>query len=741
MCAKKSEEASHLSILEAVEALSSIADLDFEREVDVATKEEIAEQNELVTSRTVQWIGEEGPDSTVELIKDTFHVVLDYVRNFYKHEYRYVGKPRVVEGVKTIMVLVGEAAQKLDKYTTLFHRTRAKRVKAIKEYKQLQEFYLTRIARKIEEEVLGKWILELTKETMARKKAAALKGKKTISSKHVFIDLESVKRDTGYELFFLKKEDGTRFYNPRLTRNIKLICDFGESITMPKAMDPFVHIKIWQDHAVHIVAKSILNAQGGLLDRYFHESKRSWRRELVCALNKAIMALLMSGNPKNLLRNAPAKSCIEYFVDFQFFLREALKSREYQRYLAYPPKKSARFTLCLLELTHSLSSALFVSTPGYQELLPVFEDIFQEAESAVSPEHTEAAKESHMLWSRLASGYAAIKKLIKLHPNGPLVKDLDILEKGVYFAFDPIAQFNIPYQLYSLYLQEHKMTNIRIPSPTYQEFIHKVKILEEFKGFLRAFSRSGLKRKHLIINFQDRTSWREHMRCLAIEQLQRSPEFSKLLTVVTIAKDTEFYHQVASYRGDNHAAIFIEHFKEHLSDENCGYFFPENIKKELFPKFVDGVIDAVHRIFFSDMNVLTVKNRQDFIEVFYLFLQLKLIELIQPDTFSLMCKDSVDVGGVASTQLYAFLKILHDEELVEADVDHMNFILYCAPLLIRERIILPDVFDRMIDVLKRIEMVKHELGARNFGKIINEAFGRFYNTPILKTMVALPVMK
>jgi len=571
-------------------------------------------------------------------------------------------------------------------------------------------------------------------------KVTKLKGKKPIQTEHVFIDLESVKRDTEYELFYLKKEDGTRFFNPRLIRNIKLVCDSGESIEGGMESDPLSKINIWQDHMMQVAAKNILQTQGVLLDRFFGEAKKSWKRELVAALNKAIIALMMSSNPRNLLRNSPVKSCLEYFLDFQFFLRMALKSREYQRLMVYPPKRSNRLAHCLLDLTHSLCRALFSSIQGYQELLPVFENVLHKAEQAQSPEHSKAAAECNMLWSRLAADYSAMKKLIRKHPNGPLVKDLEILQHGIYHVFDPIAHFNIPNQLYSLYLQEHKMTNVRIPTPTYQEFIHKAEILEEFKGFLRAYSRPQFKRKHLIINLQDRTSWKEHFRSVALEDLQKNRNFAKSLTVVTLAKDTEFYHQLAPYHEDNHANIFIKHFKEHLSDENCGFYFPKSIFNTLFPEFVDDVIDTIHRIFFSNRNVLPKGNRLDFIEIFYLFLELKLIELTTPDTFSLACKDGIDKGGVASTQLYAFLKILNDEELNVSDFDHINFMLYTAPLLIRERIIQAEPFDRMINVLKRIEEAKEELGNVNFEKIIKEAFGRFYNTPILNAMVVIPTL-
>ncbi len=736
---KKQEAGGHLSILDAVEALETIADLDFEREVDVASEEEINEQNQKVTLRTVKWLSNEDPDETPKLIQETFHVVLEYLKDVYKTESIIVGKPRIVEGVKTIMVLVGEAAQKLDKFTTIFQHTKTKSVKDLKEYKQLQEFYLSRIARKIDEGILGKWILELTKGALAKRETTdKLVARKSISTNYVFIDLESVKKDTEYELFFLRKEDGSRFFNPRLIRNIKLVCDFGESINFEKATDPFLDVKIWQDHAMHVVAKEILRSMGGLLDRYFHETKRSWRREMVAELNKAIMALLMCSNSRNLLRNAPAKSCTEYFKDFHYFLRMALKSREYQRFVVYPPKKSARLAHCILDVSHNLCKGVFTGVHGYQELLPVFEKFFREAVGAQSSEHTKAAKVSKTLWSSLASDYSAIKKYAKQHPNGPLEKVLEILEYGTYHVFDPIGQSNIPYQNYSLYLEEHKMTNIHLPTPTIQEFIHKATIVDEFKGFLRSLSKSQFRRKHLLINLQDKTSWKEHIRCVALEELQSGGPFSKMLDVVTIAKDTEFYNQVTPYQLDNHAEVFIQHFKENLEDENCGYFFPKWIKKKLFPEFIDGVINAVHQVFFGGMNVLTVNNRKDFIEVFYLFLQLKLLEMVQPDSFSFTCKDGIDTGGTSTAQLFAFLKILNDKDYSANDKEHINYILYIAPIILRERVILPEKIDRMIQAIKRIETTKAELGQREFKKMVMESFAKIYNTPILQSLTLVP---
>ncbi|ADI38044.1 putative uncharacterized protein [Waddlia chondrophila 2032/99] len=736
---KQYDKQNYLSILDAVETLSSIVDIDFEREIEVANDEEIKEQDEMVTAHTMHWLETEDRQNTVKHIKETFHVVHEYLKDFYEHEYSYVSKPKVMEGVKTIMVLVGEAAKKLDKFTTLFKETKERSVKNLKEYRDLQEFYLTRIARKIDEGILGKWILELTKGSMAKRKAKAeLKAKPMISVKHVFIDMESVKNDTEYELFFLRKEDGSRFFNPRLIRNIKLTADFGQKIRSKKSSDPLEQINIWQDHLIHVAARNILQAQGGILDRFFREAKESWRRELASELYKAVVALMMCACPKNLLSNAPTKACTEYFIDFHHFLRNAYVTGEYQRYLAYPPKKSSKMAHILMDLVHGLSRAMFTRIKAYQQLVTVFEKMVEEANQMQSEEHQKAAEESNTLWSRLAGDYAALSKMMKTHPNGPLVKVLEVLEKGAYHVFDPIAQLNLPGVMYSLFMGENRITNLHLPAPMNQGFIHQAEIVNEFKGFLRAYMSGQFKRKHLLFNFQDRTSWKEHVRAVNLEQLSNQRLFSKYLTVVSLPKDTDFYHQVSPYQDDHQAGLFIEHFKDNLSDESCGFVFPFYLSKKLFPNFINQLFEGVHKLFFHERNVLSVKDRLDFIEIFYMLLELKIIEEEQPATFSMTCKDGIDIGGCASAELFGFLKMINNQVLSNDEYMEYCTSLFMPAIISRERIIHTDRFGRMITAFKRIESTQQEMGKKAFAKAFDELLGSLFHSPILRSELAFP---
>ncbi len=728
----------NISIIEAVDALSSIADLEFDRDTGIVQKHEVVLEDEKIDYKTVHWLHERDAPSTMHLVKEIFRVILHYLKQFYKKEYGYLTDPRTVEGIKTIMVLVGEAAKKLDKYTILFKEAKSKSVTQFKEYRQLQDFYLSKIDRKIDEGILSKWILGLSlgwqKETNI-----ALTGTKTESEaftevRHVFVDLETVKKDSEYELFFIRKDDGSRFFSPRLLRNIKLVCDFGSYFGSRPEIDPLESIKIWHDRILHACGRNMIRSLGPQMQQFYHDMCKHRGNELIIIVNKAMMALLLSSHAHNLLRHNPNKTCGEYFEDFQYFLREAMHNREYQRWLAYPPEKN-HFGNDVMDMIHLLDRGVFVTLQGMQEMIPVISGLVKQASQTQSKEHLDEITVSKSLWSRMTSDYAAMTKLLKHHPNGPLIKVLDILEEHSYHVFDPLMQHNVPNQLYDISFNEKRINLIRMPAPILQEVINKAAIDEEFKGFLRANNKRGF--KHLLFNLQDKTSWRECARSSAVEDLQNQDEFKKSLAVVTLATDTDFYHQLAPYNQNNHAVNFMDQFKEHILGEDTGFYFPEAIDRKALSKFIDKTFETIHRIFFSSKNVLVRESRTDFIEIFYLLLQLKIVEWLNPDSFSFTCKDGIDIGESYGAGLFAFLKLINHREWTESDWEYFNFMLYGPALIIRERIMLPEKFNRMASAIRAIENAQREFGVNNFADIIKEGFLE-YKSPVLSAELLYP---
>lgn len=703
-----------ISIIEAVETLSSLADLEFDQETGIVQKSDLVVESKKTPLRPANWLKEKDVPKTVNLVKKTFRAILNYLRQFHKNESEYETDHKTLDGIKTIMVLVGEAAKKMDKYTSIFKQKES--ITQLKEYQQLQEFYRTKIARKIDDGVFSQWILGLTLGKGKEGREIAFtpfpeKIDKLTNTNHVFVDLDAVKKDTEYELFFIRKEDGSRFFSPRLLRNIHLICGFGSYFGEKKESDPFEGTKQWVDRVLHAFACEILKSFGDRLDHFFHDVRKNKGYEIIQIMNKALIALILSANHQNLLRYQPVKCCAEYFEDFQGFLRQAIQNEYYRKWMTYSSKEQHYFAIDLIEMIHTLCRAIHTHLKGMEEMKPIIQGLIYEA-MGLYPEEKVNKSIDLNITGRIGIEYAAMTKLIKHHPNGPLLKVMDILEEGAHQAFDPLLQHNIPNQLFDLHVNDKRYAFLRLPAPIRQEFINKAWINDEFRVWLQSSAKGAIVSKHLLINLEDRTSWREYIRSHVLEDLQNQPEFKHVLSVVTLSYDTDFYHQLSPYHKINHANLFKEQFKDFLLDENAGYFFPSKIDRKDLSSFIDGAFESIHRLFFSSKNVLVRENRLDFIDIFYILLQLKLIDWLEPDTVSLTCKDGVDLGEASSVAIFAFLKLIQSQEWTEGDWERLHLMLYAPSLLVRERLMIPDRFNRMLNALKAIERAKHEFGDR-----------------------------
>lgn len=733
----KGNEGSGISILEAVETLSDIADLEILPDIGIAEKHNIKLNDNIISYRSVQWMHGNEIEERLDQLREIFKVILAYLRDYYKKKHLSVESQPNIEGVKNIMLLVGEAAKKLDRFTALFNLSASHHVTHWKEYKQLQDFYLNHFARKIDEGVLSKWIYGLAHRAFMESPSPTIKEKE-FQTKHVFVDLESVKKDLEYELFFMRKEDGTRFYSPRLIRNIKLICDFGDYIGERDTDDPLSDLQVWQDRFMHACAKDLYHVLKPVFKDFFTVGMKHKDKEIVELLRNTIMALALCSHPKHLSKNSPTKCCLEYFHDLQSYLRQVLQSREYQKLTAYEPDITETTACNILDTVHALCSGFYRLMKGYHEMIAPIQSLLREAKQDISPEHLEAAKKSHQLWSQLACDHTALVKLFKNHSSGPLLKVLNTIENDVNVAFDPLMQNNIPSQLFSLYFNETKIDCLHLPCPIHQDAINKASVNEEFKAFILDLKSRHSEGKHLIINLQDRTSWKEEARCKVLEELQFKEDFENDLVVVTIPKDTEFYYQTPPYLEEKHSEVFIKNLKNHVLSDSSGFFFPKAIKQQLASGFIESLAQAVLRIFFHNKNVLLQENRMDFIEIFYVFLQLKLIEIVKPSSFSFTCKDCLDIGSSTSALLFSILKLLNEDRLNDHEIDYINVLLYASSILIRERLISPERFKRYLNALKLFEVVRDEHNQSNFKLIAHEAFGRLFKSNILDSILIIP---
>ena len=318
-----------LSILDAVENLNKLVDADSLGEIEVTEDSLLISHKgeEAGGLREIYWVHAGSSDEqTYEVIKETFRSLLEHLQTSYQNQIKGGRDTKhFAEGVSTIMVLVGETTEKLNRFGTLFKD----RITHLTEYKDLQDFYRNKVIKETFIEFIKKPIskerVELVKEEVLEKELQELLGEKEkvqeISGVHILNDLEVIKRDHLYELFYLKNEAGHNFYTYHLARNIKVACNFGEYAKEYFGDDPLLQLKNWEDKELHLRARQILKVCNRKIERFYREAMKHKGMDVVVSLHNALMALMLASNPRNLIRQFSLKGCQFYFSDFLVFLR------------------------------------------------------------------------------------------------------------------------------------------------------------------------------------------------------------------------------------------------------------------------------------------------------------------------------------------------------------------------------------------------------------------------------------
>jgi hypothetical protein len=309
------------------------------------------------------------------------------------------------------------------------------------------------------------------------------------------------------------------------------------------------------------------------------------------------------------------------------------------------------------------------------------------------------------------------RTLLHKFPSGPLFKILDTVrhnqEEGILVPFDPWIQGNLPMRLYSLKKGKTLVDVLSFAAPIRQSMIHRVEIIDEFRGFLRYLSAIGKGKKHLLIHLQDRLSWRETARSTAIEDLQNNQSFSSNLVVLTLPKDSDFYHQRNAFSDLTQAEQFLSVFKEQLENpEKSGFYFPSQWKKGDLLKFADSAFATIHKYVFEDKNTLTRQMREDFIEIFYQMIVVEAMNRFGSDSLSFTCKDGVDAGAFASGMFYGFLKAVEGNLQTKENLDFLRFLFYWKALSVRERASDPERFLRTLSSLETWAKALEEGGSK-----------------------------
>ncbi len=709
-----------ISVMEAVDNLSHMA------EVDVTVPEESEKPLELTEEQLTErmhllsWHGPEYHQYNQERIRETYRAILKYLKDLFEKEKGQLREEETQRGVQAMILLAGEAAQKIDNYTDIFKKE-GESVTELKEYKELQQYYLTKIAQRFQKttETEEKW----------QKEWGAGVGEDALGvQKGGLKNLESVRRDKDYELFLIRNEEGHPFFNRSLMQHLQLIGQFDFMLRDVTRENPFLRIPMILDKEAQAAAKEVLHLSSAYVEEYYKEALKYKHNAFVVQINKALMALMLAANPRNLMQTAAGKYCLDYYSDFHTYLRSALQSKEYLRFVANPPPLSEQFQHSLVNLTHLLSASFFLRSLSKKEMIAFIRMLIEKGGKDSKEEKPTSSPLS--LWNILLDQDDNIRHLLKQYPNGPLMMTLRLFSQDKQLSgFDPFAEQNYPGLIYTISVDDFHISCLKLPSPTLQQKIASAQPTQEFLAFLRAIGSKKRNQRHLLINLQDRTSSHELPRCTALEEMQKLSEFSGALTVATLAKNGDFYLQTGEYLELNDAKDFKKQFKEQIaSAEQCGFYFPPEIDQKMLLKFADEALDIVHKVFFGGKGTLIHKNRLDFIEIFYLLFILKLVEEGKPDILSFTCKDAIDTGAAASAELFAFLRMMNNASVwSKEEKDFLLWMLYSPALSLRERAIDAQRLNRMVSALS---CVNAELEAH--AKATVDACSKLYKLPFFK---------
>ena len=708
-----------MTLVEALDNLSSMADLDIE---NVKKEKEAARGGGKVTASPYRWLDFGDDAHTVENIKQTFRALHVYLKEIYHKDKERLFDPEVQQGVRAMMLLAKEAAINIDKYTDILrHGVAAKKAEDLSEYKNLTEFYEKKLLKKFQKVADLK---EFWKEEWGESEEDFLD-----IEKRGIKDIEAVKRDKQYELLYLKKEDGKRFFNDHLLRHIKLVVDFDRIILLDTYDDPFTKVQKVLDKDAIESARQIKQEVLGHTGKFFKRHDHFRSSEFYNYLSFAIYSLCLATSHHNLIEEGGKKSCSQYYYDFLKHLDAAFTATDYLKFEKEEFEELDVFIREMMMLAFQLCAQFFVKVGSKDRSIGL---INQLADKELPGGKKRVPRNSQHLWSSFFDENEHIASVIRRYPNGPVFKTLDnFIDKERHKSFDPIYQENYPRSLYHVFNEGMRISCIRLPSPTRQTNIAKASCTPIFKGFVNAVRHLGNSQKFLYFNMQDRTSWNEHARCHAIESLPKDALYSDFLDVCTFAKDTTFYHQTEDYTNTKSAADFINLLKQQvLSGEECGFFYPKSISIKYLEAFVNQCVDLIHKSIFGGRNALSRKNRMDFIEIFYNFFYLKIIELIQPTHLSFSCKDSVDVGPATYSGFFAFIKLLsEDHDWSCEEEDFFMWMMQNPAITYRERPIHLDRFNRAVSALA---VLNAELDTDR-AKML-KAFEKLYDTPILKNL-------
>ncbi|MEN9343479.1 MAG: hypothetical protein RLZZ453_266 [Chlamydiota bacterium] len=559
-------------------------------------------------------------------ISQVFHTLYLYAQ--YLITSQIFSQEEMKQGVRSLLALSLEAAERLE-------RIQGKgTVSSLKEFQDLNNLYHHKVLP-----------LFPKKEDEELRMGLSFKG----HSDGILEGLHSVKEDRDYEFFLIRKEDGSSYVTPAMKAHIALLDQVNTLFCQEDSI--VLKAALGHDRVCHEMAKQILKEKMGLIDSFYKEAFKFKHHDFIKSVNKALMALMLCANPRNLKSNSTGKVCAEYYQDFHLYLRNACTAPSKRR-----EGKLDHFLQHVMHLKEELLSALFLID------LPIFE--LGTKMDAPLPLCKEIDRQKKTIADQLAKTFC-----------GPLAKASDTIRKRKV-GFDPLIQRTPLGQLYRLTLKGHEVSVLSLPAPVIQESVNKAVLAPEFIDFKAQLLKEG--KAHLLINLQERGAWRGHARSSCLE----SAHDAKSLFVISLDRHTDFYHQSGPYVEWDDPEEFFKLCEEQMFSQGTGFFLAPEFKSLLKP-----LCKKIHISCFDGKERLTQKNRCDFIEILEWLFVIKVVEALKVDSLSFADKDGLDDASCMNTALWAICSLKNPEDSLCKEAQKKLFdLLFSTPLGLRGRV-------------------------------------------------------
>jgi len=282
-----------------------------------------------------------------------------------------------------------------------------------------------------------------------------------------------------------------------------------------------------------------------------------------------------------------------------------------------------------------------------------------------------------------------------------LWKDLDLHQQASF----PYVAFSIPNA------EGGKTPFLRFSTPT-RGSNRRPRLQEEFLWYLEGMEAKS--KRHLYVNLQDRVPARHtvgwSMRRLGkhlgiseesprVRLIESLGEYTQgRVSVMTLDKDSHFYHQRGRYQGAQSIKDFRGELRRQLfSNPHGGFFFSQDLLEGGMKTTCERLGDQIQSTFFSEKTQLSVEDKRVWLEIFYTLLILTVGQDFSHVNAS--CKDSIDRAGGTYALLYFFLLLqeIGAEGKGNFRWDLWAAVLFGPALLVKQRALFASRFQRFYE--------------------------------------------